>query len=1201
MRIYLEKAGVRRMEERHLREERDALRAAAEKLRERLREEAVDRLARLVIGPEDAHTGADRAQEIRGGGALLALCLLQVRAELLLCAQPASASRESLTRCVAEVFRSAGQAVEIPWPEQDHLLGAGLLLQSCADTDRQWDILLDCIPARELELLQTWEDSDEEDERALMNQWELLRAMAGGCAAYGLQQEGCRVMQMCLADACRTFGEETAWNLYVQVLLDCIDQGGSALAAACGDAALPGVQRRPDTLGKSDFFWMYGIALHNTQRYEEAQEAFRQCMALREGALGLGHLLTCVPRAYFWYVRLVIRRREWDGAGVRFLVEFLEKMLGHGYGDLPYGQQLQLLGPVVFGVLGRLPRMGVCDGLDGLLDRYRAACEAFDGDPGQSYYRRRYAYTLAGVLDCARGSYNRALEDTLRAREVPFAPGMDGVAHVDDATLDYNAGYLYCVQGHVAEGLDRLDRLIRQMEEAGDPRSEEIYQQAVMVCYSCRQIVDELGEEKAEQLRQRVKRRAAALRQDPSAPPSGGKLELVPYSAMLEMLCSNGMLRPQDLPDAVLLVRTSLDRLRDDPLYRPAYTVLLYQLMLFLWMQNDPECARLADPCEALLRDTLLQDRIRSSCHIVINLIRRQYGGPGAAVPGAVAQLEELDRQWKNNVCTLDDTALTVSLVNARAVFANAYCILRPVRSEEQMFGLVLRGKALAALAGRERNRILMGLGDEETRRALDRLRRLQNRQTALYAMEDPGGPSLEETEREVARLSARIESAMPDIRHFTPITPRALAEKLPEGSALVEYYWAFETTRQNFLGQEDGTGEQWLDVYLLRRQEGTVRLYRRTLPGADMDSLQQLCGDFRACCRDAGGADRKARARKNALRSTLYRTLVAPVEDLLAGVRALYIAPEELLRNIPYGLLGPDGAHTLDKRFTVTELICGRDILFATAAAPQDGAFVVGDPDYRAGSRDRFPGADTLRHGQSLQPLPFSGLEARMVARCTGGRCLTGDRATKQELLRQAGRYGILHIATHGDFDQTGESNALFSARIYLAGAQTFLDTGREDERCGNGILTADEISRMDLHGTGLAVLSACFTGMGEANTAGSVQGLVSAFAAAGVGYVVTSLWEADDFAAAELMRRFYRLLQQDRPVPDALREAKASLAQATVAQLKQAGWDALRRDPETSAAMRAVLDLRLERADSFRPFADEHYWGGFVCHRCR
>ena len=123
------------MEERHLREERDALRAAAEKLRERLREEAVDRLARLVIGPEDAHTGADRAQEIRGGGALLALCLLQVRAELLLCAQPASASRESLTRCVAEVFRSAGQAVEVPWPEQDHLLGAGLLLQSCADTD----------------------------------------------------------------------------------------------------------------------------------------------------------------------------------------------------------------------------------------------------------------------------------------------------------------------------------------------------------------------------------------------------------------------------------------------------------------------------------------------------------------------------------------------------------------------------------------------------------------------------------------------------------------------------------------------------------------------------------------------------------------------------------------------------------------------------------------------------------------------------------------------------------------------------------------------------------------------------------------------------------------------------------------------------------------------------------------------------------
>lgn len=72
------------------------------------------------------------------------------------------------------------------------------------------------------------------------------------------------------------------------------------------------------------------------------------------------------------------------------------------------------------------------------------------------------------------------------------------------------------------------------------------------------------------------------------------------------------------------------------------------------------------------------------------------------------------------------------------------------------------------------------------------------------------------------------------------------------------------------------------------------------------------------------------------------------------------------------------------------------------------------------------------------------------------------------------------------------------------------------------DGIFTAKEVSKLDLYGLELFVLSACETGLGEISD-DSVFGLQRGFKKVGVQTIVMSLWKVDDDATQKLMAEFY------------------------------------------------------------------------------
>jgi CHAT domain-containing protein/Tfp pilus assembly protein PilF len=143
---------------------------------------------------------------------------------------------------------------------------------------------------------------------------------------------------------------------------------------------------------------------------------------------------------------------------------------------------------------------------------------------------------------------------------------------------------------------------------------------------------------------------------------------------------------------------------------------------------------------------------------------------------------------------------------------------------------------------------------------------------------------------------------------------------------------------------------------------------------------------------------------------------------------------------------------------------------------------------------------------------------------------------------------YRVVHFATH---------SLLNSEHPELSGL--VLSLVDEQGRPQDGFLRMHEIFNLRLPAE-LVVLSACQTGLGKKLEGEGLVGLTRGFMYAGAARVVASLWEVNDAATAELMKRFYRRMLQDGMRP------AAALRAAQIEMWKRPQWQA--------------------------PF----YWGGFI-----
>jgi CHAT domain-containing protein len=282
-----------------------------------------------------------------------------------------------------------------------------------------------------------------------------------------------------------------------------------------------------------------------------------------------------------------------------------------------------------------------------------------------------------------------------------------------------------------------------------------------------------------------------------------------------------------------------------------------------------------------------------------------------------------------------------------------------------------------------------------------------------------------------------------------------------------------------------------------------------------------------------------------------------------------VYFAPSGLLHQLAIEALPYDSTHTMADVYNMVRLSSTREIVMHKNDHHYTTATLYGGIQYdvnadtllaesRRYAQDELLASrgiedDTLDRGD-IKYLAWTKTEVEDINNLLQKNKLkvklyTATSANEESFKALSGKHqNILHIATHGFFwtDSTAQKKDYFTQRmmpfgndrpappsidplnrcgLLFAGAQTAWSGHSADltEGVQDGILTAKEISLLDLRDADLVVLSACETGKGEITSDG-VFGLQRAFKQAGAQTIIMSLWPVNDESTQLLMTEFYR-----------------------------------------------------------------------------
>lgn len=244
---------------------------------------------------------------------------------------------------------------------------------------------------------------------------------------------------------------------------------------------------------------------------------------------------------------------------------------------------------------------------------------------------------------------------------------------------------------------------------------------------------------------------------------------------------------------------------------------------------------------------------------------------------------------------------------------------------------------------------------------------------------------------------------------------------------------------------------------------------------------------------------------------------------------------------------------------------------------------------------------------------LPGTRKEVEDISHMTSDNALATNLHMKADASEKSFKHlsghapSIIHVATHGFYWTDSEvresgmddklllltaygnmddaDKALTRSGLLLAGANHTLTGDNNLQASEDGVLTAKEISMLDLRGVDLLVLSACQTGLGKI-TGDGVFGLQRGFKKAGANAILMSLWKVDDRATRLLMKYFYEYLMEGLGKHEALRHAQTDLRTTEV-------------ETENRTNSRRAISTRARRNRTTvkkQPYTDPYYWAAFI-----
>ena len=407
----------------------------------------------------------------------------------------------------------------------------------------------------------------------------------------------------------------------------------------------------------------------------------------------------------------------------------------------------------------------------------------------------------------------------------------------------------------------------------------------------------------------------------------------------------------------------------------------------------------------------------------------------------------------------------------------------------------------------------------------------------------------------EYEQVLARIRETSPRYAALTQPVPLTLSEiqtKVVDNDTLLLEY---------------GLGEERSFLWAVTPSSiSTFELPKRQDVEAAARKLYEIFTERNRVVKDETIAQKRSRIERSdadyqRAASALSNMLLQPAASQLKGKRLLFVG-DGVLQYVPFAALpAPESAGrplVLDHEIinlpsasvmaVLRQETSGRQQAAKTLAVLADPVFQNDDPRINevgkgapAKSQPETQSTEAYRSAKesgldSFVRLRFTRQEADEIARFAPAdkRLEALDFAASRANATSAAldQYQIVHFATHG---------LINNRHPELSGI--VLSLVDEKGKPQNGFLRLYEIYNLKL-GADLVVLSACQTAVGEEIRGEGLLGLTRGFMYAGAPRVVATLWQVDDRATSELMKRFYqKMLGEGLRPAAALKAAQVSM----------------------------------------------------------
>jgi CHAT domain-containing protein/tetratricopeptide (TPR) repeat protein len=418
----------------------------------------------------------------------------------------------------------------------------------------------------------------------------------------------------------------------------------------------------------------------------------------------------------------------------------------------------------------------------------------------------------------------------------------------------------------------------------------------------------------------------------------------------------------------------------------------------------------------------------------------------------------------------------------------------------------------------------------------------------------------LEKEARELEKQLILRSGAFANFDKARTLDWKQVRDGLHEGEAAVEFV--------HFKSEIDSTSPVIYAAFIVKPQSVHPDFVRLCTE----DDLKNILGGLQ---QNGLPLIEKIYGKKTQPNTALYEKIWQPLEPWLQDVKTVYHAPSGLLHKVSFAAICKHQNLFLSDIYNFRQMGSTGNIALENKPdfGPLENFLLMGGVRYNSDSTEKqiwdyLPGslAETNSINNYLQKQKY------------GVNYFHSSNATEAVFKEKIASSSIVHIATHGFFfpdpeqvqeemkgqrdeKETGEiefrgstnyanwsfvnnRNPLMRSGIVLANAN---DVWSRDPLADgeDGILTAQEVSALDLRNTNLVVLSACETGLGDIKGSEGVFGLQRAFKMAGVNYLIMSLWQVPDKETSEFMQLFYKNLLKLKDIPKSFQKTQKIMRQ--------------------------------------------------------